>query len=120
MRKGRTERQKASLLGGGQEGSWRRHKRQDKGRKSPETLLEGREREGGLRQGAEMQSKPVQQGECLEPIPALARAGEEGWGRGRSTSWMPVISFLLKGGTGQRNVEPRPTLHKNLMRERIK
>lgn len=40
-RKGRTERQKASLLGGGQEGSSHRHEREDKGRKSPETLLEG-------------------------------------------------------------------------------
>lgn len=36
---------------GGQKGSWHRHKRQDKGSKSPETLLEGDGGERGLQQG---------------------------------------------------------------------
>lgn len=48
-RKGRTERQKASLLGGGQEGSSHRQERQDKGRKSPETLLEEGEGRSAVR-----------------------------------------------------------------------
>lgn len=33
---------------------------------------------------------------------------------------MSVISFLLKGGMGQRKLELLPTLHENLMHKRIK
>lgn len=92
--KGIVERQKALLLGRGREGSSCRHKTQDKGKKSPETLLEEGEREGGLQQGSETQSQPVQQGGCLEPSLASARAGERGWGWGRLTPWTSVKSSL--------------------------